>query len=845
MAVLKTESRLPAGYAPEDLGQASIKSSIYGLPIPELGDDLPPEYVTIALVSYLTSPITKDSLNQYVVFILDPGLASAVTTYSWQVFKTVDIGVVPIEYKTTAEGVFDFKPTDIGEITIIVQLFDSGGRVLDQVDMRQTVIPFSNLFNDMVTALATNIDRTQWNWKPDIAIGNAETTNELANDFYRYIQDTVSEPIDGQPNQIPWQLLAAIAYREMFFAPKQGVLGFNWQKHDRTTEILEYRDHLNGSESAWHNVEGGSLGVCQMQPQTLATVLTNPGSPIQATYTSFLEEDKLLADGTLRGEQRLQAYLALSPENRIDLFNLLRFPKSAIRMCNIALQKLKNRSHRVPQLDYAGLLADQKALMVIATEYNQGPTTTPWATAGENAYGREVYTIVTSPMMQNLPTLSNLVMELWGVVLGDNLAPIADVRVDLYETWVIPHSDLKYWQYKEDFRNSSAPFGRLVDGEEYRVLEVIRNFMHNNQPLALVKVRVETSLWQKHEGWIVARDGDSYYANLISRSSFDVARTNNLGQFKVTYNDAAPVKLRFVKEADASGRGYFDGESSWGQAPSYYKVTMQAADYMIKESEILVLLPDWEGYVYSAAWAANYPNEYYLGSDHDDLRGYDLDEPTGQEIACNSFTQALITEAWFRRYPQLRWSFDNWRGHIIVNVWDSTANTVGFDPYGPMAETLQGDGTVTMSVPVDINDGRLPPRWSLVQGWSTWAPTSANGQSADAGTIAGHSFIVVDCQPDTGKLLTLEANSGYDLNGVGFRRIGNISNEKVSEIITPNRDRLWIEKEVVTWDETLTTYGRSAEAFTAPTCNPIVTVNPIGIVRLKVYDLKWSGAEVL
>jgi hypothetical protein len=103
----------------------------------------------------------------------------------------------------------------------------------------------------------------------------------------------------------------------------------------------------------------------------------------------------------------------------------------------------------------------------------------------------------------------------------------------------------------------------------------------------------------------------------------------------------------------------------------------------------------------------------------------------------------------------------------------------------------------------------------------------------------------VDCQPDTGKLLTLEANSGYGLNGVGFRRIGNISNEKVSEIITPNRDRLWIEKEVVTWDETLTTYGRSAEAFTAPTCNPIVTVNPIGIVRLKIYDLKWSGAEVL
>ena len=105
MAVMNTESRLPAGYAPEDLGQAAIKVGTYEDSIPELGN-LYPGLMTLALVSYLRTPITKGSLNEYVLFVLDADLAPNVATYNWQVLKSTDVGVVsvPVYSETTEEG---------------------------------------------------------------------------------------------------------------------------------------------------------------------------------------------------------------------------------------------------------------------------------------------------------------------------------------------------------------------------------------------------------------------------------------------------------------------------------------------------------------------------------------------------------------------------------------------------------------------------------------------------------------------------------------------------------------------------------------------------------------------
>jgi hypothetical protein len=353
--------------------------------------------------------------------------------------------------------------------------------------------------------------------------------------------------------------------------------------------------------------------------------------------------------------------------------------------------------------------------------------------------------------------------------------------------------------------------------------------------LDLVKARVETELWDKNEGWLVARDGNAYYASLRSRRSPGITRTDSLGRFKISYPDQAPVKLRFIKEADAAGHGFFDGESAWGTTPNYYRIIMEAADYMVKEADILALLPDWEAYSYSVGKAhdVNYPACYYLGEENEALRGYSLHEIPDEHINCNTFSQAIITQAWFLRYPQFRWSKENWEGFTILDV-------PGFDPFGPMTESLRSDGQVFMAVMVDISDNQPPPRWSLIQGWNIWDWKSSDGKPAKK-EKDGHSFIIIDHHPGTDKILTIEANKGYRIDGVGMRSIGNLSGQKQNGLITPNKDRLWVEKPLPTWQKTKGDYCALADTAHNPNNQP----NPIGIVRLKVYDLQWSGAEVL
>ncbi len=842
MAVLPTESRLPAGFAPEDLGQAAIKYPPYTQAIPEL-NGLDPSKITFALVSYLSAPLFQNSLNQYVVFITAPDLALKVTSYTWQIFISSEAGYFPrlLQTTTTWEGLFSFRPLEMGEYTIILELKGSGGTVIDSLEMTQVVVPFSDEFAGMVDDLSTTIPGSM-DHMPNIMIGEACLTNELANDFFGYIQAAAQEPIDGADNQIPWQLLASIAYREMALSPKESQKGVDSSKPDRATVLSHFRNYLNDPENLDYGVDDWKLGVCQIQPQMLATILMNPKT--QTNYIPYLEEDKSQHNGPVISDQRLSAYQALSLEDRIDLSNLLRFPKTNLRMCNLILQKLKNRPNRAPQLDAAGLLADQKTIQIIISEYDQGPTTTSLDMASINTFGRETYSILTSPVMNNLQNLAILSDTWWGVVLDEFGAPLPDVRVDLYQTLLIPSQDLKYWAQMEDYKNPAVALGTLPSGQVCDVLEINRNFVDNKHNLDLVHVSWVNNEAQTLQGWIVTRDGATYYAGLATDSLKSATKTDANGKFHVDYYKAMPIKLRFVKEADAQGNGYFDGEGAWGKVPNYSRIEMQAADHMIKEADIIALLPDWVNYVYSDAWNANYPSNYYLGEDNEKLRKYHLTEVAKLEICCNAFTQALITEAWFLRYPELRWSYSNWEGHTIPNVWDAQKDQFASDPFGPMTETLRSDGKVTMSTLVDISKGQPPPRWSLIQGWAVWAPTTKDHQTAEAGSISGHSFIIVDYHPGTGSVLTIEANHAekkYKLNGVGSRGIGNVSTQLRNGVITPNVDRVWIEKGTPTWQQTTAAYNKLAD----PDHNPYGLINPLGIVRLKVYDLQWSGAEML
>ena len=65
MPVRKTESRIPGGYLPSDLGEAVV------------ADD-----GRCALVSFATAPIVVSRENTCVLFVTDPALAATVQSFA-------------------------------------------------------------------------------------------------------------------------------------------------------------------------------------------------------------------------------------------------------------------------------------------------------------------------------------------------------------------------------------------------------------------------------------------------------------------------------------------------------------------------------------------------------------------------------------------------------------------------------------------------------------------------------------------------------------------------------------------------------------------------------------------
>ncbi|WP_233583153.1 hypothetical protein [Corallococcus sp. CA053C] len=66
---------------------------------------------------------------------------------------------------------------------------------------------------------------------------------------------------------------------------------------------------------------------------------------------------------------------------------------------------------------------------------------------------------------------------------------------------------------------------------------------------------------------------------------------------------------------------------------------------------------------------------------------------------------------------------------------------------------------------------------------------------------SGHTFLVVDFHPETDKVLVLESNAAFRLDGVGFRGLGNLRDVGLQ----PPAD-WWMRSEVWTWRRICSTY---------------------------------------
>jgi len=159
---------------------------------------------------------------------------------------------------------------------------------------------------------------------------------------------------------------------------------------------------------------------------------------------------------------------------------------------------------------------------------------------------------------------------------------------------------------------------------------------------------------------------------------------------------------------------------------------------------------------------------------------------------CCTFVEALLVRAWADEYKgRFRWSAKR-HGQMMIFSND--------DFYSPVTAVVEE------KMAIAVKDPDTPPHpWTLIQGWRRrWR--------------SGHTFLIVDHHVPTDRVLTLESNSSYMLNGVGFRAIGNLQ-----DMENKPPANWWDIEALWTWERVCATYRYRQQAI------------------LKVKERKWSG----
>lgn len=373
MGIRLTESRIPADFSPADLGESNQVADGTGL-------------VKYALVSYLTSPIARGSKVDYVVFVLREDLSQADDfRYQWTL---THLPSGDKEEKANDEAVYQYSADRSGDVLVRVEVLRGSTSV--------TVLTLTQRVEELEPGLEGLLKPTGMlkHLNVDSSVGslggNSRTSRELINDFRRYVFAATdpAPPLVGI--DLPTRFVAAILYVGIH---RMGYLG-------RRAELAAAAAELNGEWSLARAFAGmeNALGIARIKPQTLAMVLErSPGE----TYTEWTD---LPSDPDKRPTVHKTILANLNGLDdaqtvKVDLFNLLRFPKSNILMCARLLRRLVTRPRRWPNATRAQLINNENALAIVATEYQIGGTESLLPPGNEppgpgeakaNNYGRRV-----------------------------------------------------------------------------------------------------------------------------------------------------------------------------------------------------------------------------------------------------------------------------------------------------------------------------------------------------------------------------------------------------------------------------------------------------------------------
>jgi hypothetical protein len=157
--VRKTERRLPAGYEATDLGEAVVASDS-----------------RCAIVSFATAPVVVGRDNTYVLFVTDPALAAAASSFEW---TFTEEGADP-NVTTGERADIVYRPGSIGQLSVAVRILDGGNAELAALTLEQFVVLPSSEIEALI------VDSKD---KPGPGASDPDTLRELVNQHCRYYQD--------------------------------------------------------------------------------------------------------------------------------------------------------------------------------------------------------------------------------------------------------------------------------------------------------------------------------------------------------------------------------------------------------------------------------------------------------------------------------------------------------------------------------------------------------------------------------------------------------------------------------------------------------------------------------
>jgi hypothetical protein len=204
----------------------------------------------------------------------------------------------------------------------------------------------------------------------------------------------------------------------------------------------------------------------------------------------------------------------------------------------------------------------------------------------------------------------------------------------------------------------------------------------------------------------------------------------------------------------------------------------------VPEETLVTLLPRFRDFHYTKT-NAHYPFA---------IRGCRLPQAPPRANNCCTFVEALVVGAWQDKYRDLfEWSPAQHRQMMVI----------GDDLFSPVHCLVEAG--IASAIGGAASTNSAPPPWAVIQGWRN-----------DGG---GHTFLIVDHHAPSDRVLTLESNRSFGLDGVGFRKLGNL------------RDHADNGPPPAWWENP-----------SAPTWASIRALYPQReMAALKVADRSWSG----